>query len=177
MPCCCPDADIISTISDISSIFTAIAGTALALYVFIYQRKQDERSHRLQWFKDLIIDPNKSLIYEFYAQIIEIAKRLGSPQLVDYDKSVILQEFRNECASFRRNFIKLIQSVDSSMEKDLLDDIDRLSDFMTQVAFDPLVNLSDEGIYENTVSLSISRSKNYLLARIFRYDGALRRKK
>ncbi|MEX2231057.1 MAG: hypothetical protein WD824_02765 [Cyclobacteriaceae bacterium] len=170
--CGCDPPDLLSIISDIANIVMAFAGFALAFYVFVYQRRKDRESDRLQWFKDLIVTPNTPAIYSFFDRVTTIATDLSSPTLTDLRKSQILNDLKNECAVFRRTFVVLLRSVDSNMEKEIITNcIDQFLDNITQAAFDPNINLSNEAEFEAHVFMTLTHSRNYLLSRLFKFSG------
>lgn len=170
MPECC-ESDILGIIADISTVFTAIAGLVLAGYVFIYQREKDRLSNRLQWFKDLIIEPNKDDIYIFFENIEQISDEFNSPELTDLRKAELLAALKAECSAFRRHFIILLSSVDETMETEIQSQIDGLMDSITEAAFDANVNLADGAEFQSLISFEITRTKNFVMGRIFKYEG------
>lgn len=172
MDCCCAEnPDTLTTISDISSIITAVLGLGLAAYVFIYERRKARQDHKLQWFKELIIAPNTDDIYKFFDTINNIVDRLKSPNLNDNDKSLILVEYRSECASLRRNVLQLLGTVDIKMEEHILKSLDDFSDSLSELVFDPNINLSDSATFDNYVTIPITHVKNFFFMRVFRYQG------
>ena len=170
MPCC-QDSDLLSQIADVSNIITAVAGVVLAFYIFVYQRNKDALNNRLQWFKDLIIEPNKDDLYEFFNSVESISKGFNSSQLTDIRKAQLLDEIKAECALFRRNFIMLLRPVDKKMEEDILKSIDFMLDSITTASFDPNVNLADNTEFDSKILLVISKVRNYIFSRFFKYEG------
>lgn len=167
----CCEKDALDVVAAVSAVFTAVVGLFLAFYVFIYQRAKDRFSNRLQWFKDLIIEPNKEQIYTFFKTVEHTSEGLHSHELTDLKKSELLSALKSECSSFRRHFIILLSSVDEAMETDIQHQLDALMDRITEAAFDANVNLADEAEFEDLISFEITRAKNYVLGRIFRYEG------
>jgi hypothetical protein len=175
MNCCCPnEPDFLTQAANVSNIVVAIASFFLAFYIFFRQRKKENLDNRLQWFKELILEPNKQSIYQFYDAVTISSQKFAGGRLSDFDKVQILDEIKISCSTFRRNFINLIFVADQQLAREIQWGVDGLLDAMTGSAFDPNLNLNDEIEFEEHVTSVISRNKNFLLGRIFTYDGSIR---
>lgn len=171
MECSCQETDLLERVSQISNIIFASATLALTFYVFVYQREKDKHNNKLQWFKDLIIEPHKEYIHKFFSEFIEEAGHLKDYQLTDTIKINVIDSLKSKSASFRRNFIVLLGSVDQELERDILNSIDNLVDLITRATFDANYNLSDAAVFDSTIEIHISQTRIYVLARIFKYEG------
>jgi hypothetical protein len=169
--CCFVEIDLIERFSQISNIVFAGASLLLAWYVFVYQRKKDRHEKRLLWFKELVIEPNKSLVYKFFNDLPEITANLKSHNLTDLEKIQITSQVKEHSARFRRDFIVLLGAVDRNLEKDVLAYIDGMNDELIRVVFDPNLTLSDSVEYEKHVELKIYSCRSNLFSRIFNYGG------
>src|SRR6478735_3495648 len=100
MECSCQETDLLERVSQISNIIFAAATLALTFYVFVYQREKDKHNNKLQWFKDLIIDPHKEYIHKFFSEFIEDAVHLKDYQLTDTIKISVIDSLKSKSASF-----------------------------------------------------------------------------
>lgn len=172
MECCCPpDNNLISQISNYANVITAIAGFALAFYVFIYQRGKENLNIKLQWFKDLIINQNIQKIYQFYDQIVEFAQSLNQAPISDKEKSEILGNIKSICSRFRKDFINLLFIVDGAMARDIQKQMDLTLDDITKAVDNPRLALQNPFVFENNILTPIFRNRNFTLYRILKYDG------
>jgi hypothetical protein len=167
----CQSTDLLERVSQIANITFAAASLVLTYYVFVYQRQKDKHNNRLEWFKDLIIEPHKEAIHTFFAEFLDIASGLKNYQLTDILKSELINKIKYKSAAFRRDFIVLLGSVDPVLEKEILDEVDNLVDEITRITFDPNYNLSDDSEYDKNVEILIYNSRVKLLSRIFKYES------
>lgn len=179
---CEDQSSLVDSISSISNIITAIAGFALAFYVFVYQRKKDSvdrndriiettKNIRIDWFKTTIVQPNLTYLYDFYKQLHLTSTRLTVANLSLTDKSLVIEEIKNSCYEFRQLFIDLTGAVDSSIQTRIQQNIDRLLDEITTVVFDQGVNLFHIPAFNDKIEKPINTSKNDLFTILFSYQG------
>ena len=83
-----PETDRLSIIDSLANIIIASLTLILGWYVFIYQRKKDnenkvetEQLHRknikLQWFKEIIVQPKLQLLFDFFDALQELKSMLN----------------------------------------------------------------------------------------------------
>jgi hypothetical protein len=182
--CCpCPDqSTLIQTLSSYSTILTALAGFSLAFYIFIYQRRKDNREQternkeihrnvRLQWFKDAIIQPNLPDIYTFFSNIHEKTAAFRQKNILDDQKRQIINDLKTYCYTFRKSFIDLIGAVDKDTQQKVQKNLDDLLDTLTNNIFDEGINLSHDPTFNDKLEKPINNSKATLFAILFNYEG------
>ena len=185
---CCPDCPVgpslIENLSTISTIVTALASLALATYVFIYQRRKDNkeqaeqmkeihRNVRLQWFKDAIIQPNLVDIYTFYRSLHNEVFILHEP-VTDIQKSLVIENVKTHCYDFRKSFIELISAVDKDTHMKVQKSLDILLDTLTNNIFDEGINLSHPPTFNEKIEKPINNCKTGLFTILFNYEGHLK---
>lgn len=185
MICCCiplpQERSLIENLSSISTILTAIASFALAIYVFIYQRRKDNkeqsernkeihRNVRLQWFKDAIIQPNLVDIYSFYLKIHESVAVLHGP-ITELQKASVIEIVKTHCYNFRKSFIDLISAVDKDTHNKVQKILDELLDELTNNIFDEGINLPHTPTFNDKVEKPINTCRNRLFTILFNYEG------
>lgn len=171
MHCWSEDPDLLTRISEVSNIVLAFLTFVLAVYIFRHQREKDKQSIRLQWFKELIIEPNKSSIYSYFDSVIENSSDLKASQLTDIEKIGILSTIKSDSYVFRRNFIALLYSADQRLATDIQRCIDTLLDNITIATFDPSISLNVEDDFTQEIEIKIYDAKVYLFTRLFKHEG------
>jgi hypothetical protein len=170
--CCCQnDSDIISLIADIADIFVAVCTLGLAIYVFGYERAKHRRDARLQWFKELIIEPNKSVLYGFFSEIQKSTQGFKSYQLIDTTKLQILEDIKDKCSRFRKDFIILLRPGDEALEQDIQKNVDDMLDTITRNIFDANFNLNSDAEFNIHIDSVIAKTKLFVFSRIFTFEG------
>jgi ribosomal protein S20 len=132
----------LSDFSDISQIIIALANLFLAGYVIFYQIKKDKKTEhetallheqniKLQWFKELIVQPNMISITHFYSNLHTIKEKINSNDLTIEEKEDINNFVKNELATIRKSFVDAIQMIDKKFAEQLLKNLDELVDGIT----------------------------------------------
>ena len=183
----------VSDIADISNIIIAIVNLFLAGYIFIYQRAKDkndnikqlqneidakkeaislqEQNIRLQWFKELIIQPHIVEINLFYTNLYSIEAMLKVNSISD-DLKIDTSEFvKANGAALRKSFIDILLSVSPIVHFDIKNNIDVLVDKITSKIIDAGLNLNDKRTFDREIGTLISNSHNDLISIIYNYKG------
>src|SRR5215217_7217014 len=122
----CTNEESLSTFSDIANIVIAAVGFFLAGYIFIYQRRKDKRDEasnlllqeqniKLQWFKDLIIEPHLPSVFNFYDKLFSISETLSSLGLTNDEKITVSDNIKAEHSKLRKSFVDAVRSVDAKL--------------------------------------------------------------
>jgi len=173
---------LLENLSSIATIFTAAASFSLAFYVFIYQRRKDNkeqaernkeihRNVRLQWFKDAIIQPNLTDIYTFYSNVHQSVTTLTGKTLTDAQKAEVVEKIKTYCYNFRKLFIDLIGAVDKDTQAKVQRNLDNLLDTLTNNVFDEGINLSHLPTYNEKIEKPVNNCKTALFTILFNYEG------
>jgi len=172
----------LSTFADLAQVVIAIANILLAVYIFTYQRSKDQLSEKnnailneqnikLQWFKELIIQPNIAFINSFYEELHTLQQKIVSDTLTE-EEILALNRFINDCASnLRKSFLDSILNIDKNLYKKAKENIDNLVTELTMSISNDEYKLTNNKTYEKVISSKIYYSKNNLLALIFNYKG------
>lgn len=194
VPCCnCINNWSVSDFADISSIVIAIVNLFLAGYIFIYQRDKDktskmefqareiaakqeaislqEQNIRLQWFKELIIQPNLATIYTFYNNLNGLEDKFKNSQVND-DLRFELSEFvKGEGSTLRISFYDILRVISPTIHQSIKENIDGLIDQIVAGIFNPGINLNHQPTFEKEIGDLISYSKHDLISTIYSYKG------
>jgi hypothetical protein len=181
--CISTNAEIsLSDVSDVSQVFIAVANLFLAGYVLIYQIRKDkkadsataklnEQNIKLQWFKELIVQPNMKSIELFYSNLHTIKDKINSNDLSIEEKEDINNFVKLELSIFRKSFLDVLQLIDKHFSDQLLVNLDELIDGITNAIFDDELKLKITSVYEKNIGSKISYSKNNLIAQLYNYKG------
>jgi len=184
--CCSPpevsDTNWFSSIESIASIIIASLTLILAWYVFVYQRENDNENkiqaqnlHRsnikLQWFKEIIIQPKLNLLFEFYERLQGLKTMLNKSELDEEKKIEIINFIKLEQSKLRKGFLDLIQHVDIELHNKLAVNIDKLTDHLTNCVSNDEHKLNNSKTYEREINSKLLASYNNVLSEIFNYCG------
>jgi hypothetical protein len=184
---CCPpyfipETNWLSIIESIASIIIASLTLVLGWYVFVYQREKDNENkietqqlHRtnikLQWFKEIIIQPKLQLLFDFYESLQGLKSMLNKSDLNEDEKIEIINFIKLEQSKLRKGFLDLIQHVDLELHKNMAINIDSLTDHLTNCVSNDEFKLNNIKTYEREINSKILTSYNDVLSKIFNYCG------
>lgn len=172
----------ISDFSDIAQIFIAIVNVVLLIYTFTYTRNKDnkdtyrnlrlqDQNIKLQWFKELIVQPNFSKVLKFYEDIQETSEKLLAENLSDQSKIEIADEIKQQQSTLRKSFVDTLRIADPKLERLVKLNLDTLIGNLTISIFDKGINLSHPPAFEKEISSKIIYSKNDLISTIYSFKG------
>lgn len=172
----------ISDIADISNIIIAIVSLFLAFYIFVYQRTKDkkdkietlhlqEQNIRLQWFKELIIQPHLKDINDFYLQIHSIESKFTSSNISEGEKTLIIEFIKAEQIKLRKTFGDVIRGVNPKLYQDIKANLDNLIDHITNTVYNGGFDLNNKSIFDREIGAKITYSRNDLISKIYNYNG------
>ena len=172
----------INEIGSIANSVMALLTFVLAYYIFVYQRKKDKKDEiktlliqkqtiKLQWFKNIIIEPKIENVFLFYDNIRELKNKINSNELSDDDKMDLLRYIKNEHSIFRKSFLELLRFISPNLFATLYQNISELIDELTNVISDDELKLNNSKTYEREVTTRIQMSYDGFLTQIFNYNG------
>ncbi|MDX1902629.1 MAG: hypothetical protein SFU27_00605 [Thermonemataceae bacterium] len=162
--------EILSAI--IQSVATFIVGGLSVYYIkkqLIDNQKTQQRNIDLQWFKEIIFQPNIQRIEDYFKQIFQLIEREleeEHPSPLNLSRSI-----KSEQAYFREQFLFLIHEVDKNFEIELLNILDDLTDEITSEAgnIDLLVAKDDKERWKSRLKDKVFTSKGAFLYQFFKY--------
>jgi hypothetical protein len=181
---CCADTSKVSLsdFSDLAQVLIATVNLFLAGYILLYQMRKDKKSDndtarlneqniKLQWFKELIVQPNIAIINSFYENLSTIKDKIRSNDLSPQEKEAINEFVKLELSKIRKSFVDVLYQVDRSFGTKVLSNLDNLVNEITNSIFDDELKLNLPTVYEKKIGSQISYSKNSLLALLYNYKG------
>lgn len=172
------------SITDFANIIVAVCSLCLTGYIFIYQKSKDQESSRttailnnqnlkLQWFKDLVIQPNLDLFSSTFKTLLDHPPLNIQPGSVDYqNKSLDYISFtKNELFLLRRNFLSLFLAADVQLYDDSITIVDDHLDYITQKLINEETDLSIPSFHEDILNKEIIKMKNSFIKLIYSYSG------
>lgn len=185
--CCClnvakDESTSLSDMADWSQVLIALVNLFLAGYVIFYQIKKDKKSEndtaklneqniKLQWFKELVVQPNMKEIIEFYHNLNTIDSKINSNDLTDEEKEDINEFVKSELSKLRKSFVDVLFLIDKNFAEQLMTNLDELIDGITNSIFNDELKLKNPVVYEKNIGSKISISKNKVLAQLYNYKG------
>ncbi|CAN1570264.1 hypothetical protein MCERE19_03159 [Spirosomataceae bacterium] len=183
----------LSDLADISNVIIAGINLLLAGYIFFYQiskdksdrRLQSERDNlsttaslklheqniRLQWFKDLIIQPRLNYLSLFFTFLHNLESEIVNNTLSEELRISINSKIKAESNMLRKNFCDILRSVNLGLHDQVQSNLDNLTDSLTEKIFNSELNLSDPTIYSTQITSLITYSHNDFIKIIYSYKG------
>ncbi len=179
---CCNSESLVDVFSKWSQIILGVLTLCLAFYVFVYQKNKDKKDGvkadliakkaiKLQWFKDIIIEPNVQYLFKFYENVSGIKQKFKSPDLSDDEKVEIIQFIKEEQSQLRKSFLDLVRCIDSKLFDSIFDNIDLLTDALTNAISNDELKLKNDRTYEREINSKIQSSYAIVMEMIFSYEG------
>jgi hypothetical protein len=176
------ETDLLSIIESVSNIIIASLTLILGWYVFVYQREKDNENRiatqqlhikniKLQWFKEIIIQPKLQILFDFYEKLQELKSMLKKSDIDEEEKIEIINFIKLEQTKLRKGFLDLIQNVDTILHKKLAINIDNLTDHLTNCVSNDEYKLNNIKTYEREINSKILASYNDVLSKIFNFCG------
>lgn len=182
-----------SDIADVANIIIAVATLLLGYYIFIYQRRKDkkdkeeaeekdqdnkqenlrlqEQNIRIQWFKELIIQPHLSNVNGFYDCLYTLESQIKHSPLNEDDKQELNSFIKQELSFLRKTFVDVLIGIDRKLYDEIITNLDNLIDSITRAIFNENLDLTDKNTFEKEINSRISYSRNDLIKNIYNYKG------
>lgn len=173
----------IEKISSVANVIITLLALALTYYVFVYQKNKDKkdteeqkikdnRDKKIQWFKELIILPRLDKIDSTFKKIEEkLKEEIDCSDLEQNKKDVLISHIKNEAATFRKDFLVLIQQIEPSLYKLMQTYLDELVDKLTEAIYNDELKLNNNQTFEREVNQNIQGAYGKILNAIFDYKG------
>lgn len=183
----------ISDAADIANVIVAAFTLGLAYYVFVYQREKDkkdkaeserkeqankvetlqlqEQNIKLQWFKELIVQPHLSDINSFYLSLHSLESKITTNTLTEEKKHELIEFIKSMQSELRRKFVDVLHGVNKQLYESVISNLDNLIDEITTTIFNDGYNLTHKPTYEKEIGSKITYSRNDLLSKIYNYKG------
>ena len=168
----------ISAIAHVSIAVIALANVIIACYIIHYQKKQDTRRQRIDkqnlridWFKNLIIQPQWGNVENYYKEITDICKDFNNQNLSDEDKAEILKKIKKCNSNVRKSFVDTLKVANEQLQAKAQQNLDKLIDGITEIVQNEGINLSHKPTFDREILNRITYSRNDLISIIFSYKG------
>lgn len=177
-----PSQFTLSDFSDLAQAIIAAINLFLAGYIIFYQINKDRNTERatallneqnikLQWFKELIVQPNVGSISRFYDNLSLIREKITSNDLSTEERESINNYAKGELSQFRKSFVDVLLQVDPTFATETLKNVDELIDSLTEAIFNEELKLALPNVYEKNIGSKIFYSRNSLIAQLYNYKG------
>ena len=168
--------------SDFLRTIVSITNLLIVVYVFTYTRNKDKNEIKrnqkledqkitLQWFKELILQPNLPAINQFYDNITIILNKLPHAGIQNMDLIKISRDVKAEQAKIRKSFVDLLRIADFELERSIKANLDNLIGTLDTTIFDKGINFSHLPAFEKEIISKVIYSKNDLISTIYGYKG------
>ncbi len=174
-----PSANPIQTPSDaadLAQVIIAIANIMLAIFLFLRQVIKDGDDIKLNWFKELVIQPNIDEIKNYFIALHKIQDTIVPSPIDDAERQEIENTLWSERDKINRSFITVLNGIDPKFADNCRDEITKVTKEIIKV----LINRNELKIneiknYENYIGEKIKDLHSYIIASIYKYKGTRRR--
>lgn len=163
--------DWLDNLDKISSIITSLISLGLAYYVFVYQKDREEKTLKLQWFKELIIQPRLQHVFDYFEQFSVLQEKIKSNDLSEEERFELITFVKKKQANFRKEFLDIVQNVNKNLFDTLLKGVDDLTDHLVEVISNDELKLRNERTFEREVKNKITETYNKFLSTLLNYSG------
>lgn len=170
---CCIQPFKLSDYASIAQISIAITNLMLAFYIFVYQKKQNERVIRLQWFKELIVQPNLKNLHNYYENLEQLLSNINSDTLTEDEIVDLNRQINDLTKTFRVTFWDAILHIDKDLYNKIKGNVEELVSKLTTTISDDENKLTNSKTRDRAILDPIRYSRNTVLAMIYQYNGNL----
>lgn len=167
----CSDKTVLDIAVDISNVIIGVCTLFLAFYIFVYQKRKDKNDAKLQWIKELIINPRFEYVVNFYKNIYALKGKFINSDLSEQEKIEILDLTKSEFYTFRDSFIGLLQYAEPNLHNNLHRNIETLIDNLAIVVDNDELKLNIENVYNDNFKKCIDKSYELTIKALFSYNG------
>jgi hypothetical protein len=165
----------LSEASDIAQV--VIAGVNLFLvFYFFYQQKRDSRlankkSVRLQWFKELVMQPNLAVFNQFFTDIEDLRARLLATPISNDDYLEIGRLLRSNFSKFRVKFQQPLLNIDQTLYLNIKQIIEDLDTQVTTAMLDATFDFTNDAVFNDNIATHLVKAKTDILTYIINFEG------
>lgn len=167
----CGDKTVLDIAVDISNVIVGFCTLFLAFYIFVYQKRKDKNDTKLEWVKELIINPRFENVVNFYRNIYALKVKFINSDLSDQQKIEILDLTKSEFYVFRDSFMGLLQFAEPSLYKKLHRNVEKMLDNLANVVDNDELKLNIESVYDKNFKKCIDESYELTIKTLFSYNG------
>lgn len=139
------------------SILISLASLLGSIYFF-------KRSSRQNVLKTLILDYNIKHLYAYFDEIEKELECLRDKRITLEQKQQINNNQLKSAQNYEQKFIDLFLFVDDDLRKKLLNEINDLTDKLTEAIFDDGINLYVDEKFSSYISNKVSSSKSKIVS-------------
>lgn len=166
--------------SELANVIIAAGNLIIVTFLTYYTLKKDKKTEnknallndqsiKLQWIKDLIIQPNINLIYDFYNNVEDNFCNTNFTKLTNEDKLKLSDIIKFEQLKLMRSFVDIISHINFSFHIELKNNIDDLIDVICEVIINTNLNLETQIIHKEEIRIKIKNSKGNFFSLLYNY--------
>jgi len=129
------------------------------------------QSIKLQWFKELIIQPKLNDINIFYQNLHSLKEKISESDLTEKQKIELINFIKEEQKKLKTSFVDLLQSITPTIHQKIYFNLDKLTDCLTIAISNDELKLNNIKTFEKEIELPIKVSHNYILTVLYNFQG------
>jgi hypothetical protein len=153
------------------ALFNIYFATKIFRINFKKSEADKERDRRMLLLKTLILDHNFKYFYELFDKIEEELANLKQPNLDDAQKGKVDSAVLDLLILFRRKFYDSLLAIDESLYEGIKCRADKFQAEISNIIFDPGVNLSHAPKYEELITEKLTSIRTEIIKVLFSYRG------
>jgi hypothetical protein len=184
-----PEESLLKQLTPVFQAIIAGVNLSLAYYIFVYNRKKDnkqrdkenaakieaeklhEQTIKLQWFKELVVQPKIKHLDTFYESLEGLKTKINKDNLSEDEILALNQFVKDEASKFRRLFTDLILHVEKPLYDLIKSNLDNLVTELTTAISNDEHKLTNPKTYEKEIGNKINYSRNSMLSLIYNFKG------
>ena len=153
----------------------AIVGVVLTIFLIMYTLIYNRRTLRLQWFRELILEPNKKPIEEFYKDMYALDlefNKIKAHVLTDDKRAELIQDIMNKVTDINRLFTSILVVANVRLADRVTSNWEGLGEDLAKVIYSHnIADLKEKNFYRENIEETIDRSRRQYINTIYSYRG------
>jgi len=154
------------------SIVTALASLYVAMAVYKFTQRKNDRDRNLKWFQELVVTTNKETLVNFFKNLRQIGFAIPLVADLPEDERIsTMDKIKAERNAFMTNFVDLIQPIAPIVHKEVKDATDGLVDVLTHAFDNEELKWNVDAVRQREFGDKISQAQGLIFKAIFKYTG------
>ena len=165
----------LSDYADLAQVFIAIINLVF-VFVFFYKQANDSKTEskknvRLQWFKELVMQPNIPIFNQFFIDVENLGPILSANSQGEDGIMEVSRLLRNYFSKFKLKFHQPLLNIDSVLYTSIRSIIEDLESQISTALLDETLDLANPTLYDEQVTMKLLKTKTDILTHIVNFGG------
>lgn len=169
------EISMLDYIYKISMIVIASVNVIFAFFIFCRNNKEQAKSRvksqNIDWFKSLILNHHLDDCYAFYTNIHKESENIKKATSDINDRIQTNENLAVLFSNLRIKTLELFSVADDKLYKNLLKDLDKLQDLLSEKMSDIRIDFSVSDNFDKFIEKEIFKSRTLFVKTLFSYKG------